>query len=75
MKQYKTMKASDYKHIYTWGRFMQSYDYYIARQQALASEENAPATAIYKRNSGEWATADDVQDPDYHALHKRLHKN
>jgi hypothetical protein len=41
-----------------------SYNYYIENEQAQAAEDMAPLNAIYKRESGEWCTADDIKSPE-----------
>lgn len=49
---------SRFPYVYAWGRKMGSYGYYIEKQMLKAEEDNAPKNAIFKRDSGEWATTD-----------------
>lgn len=56
-------QPKEYKHIRAWGKMLQSFEYYIVNEQRIASEDNAPLTAIYKRK-GEWITSDDL-DPNH----------
>jgi len=44
-----------YPCIALWGGVMGSYPYYIREQMHIAELDNAPADAIYKQDSGEWA--------------------
>jgi len=67
-------KPADYKHVAVWGRQMGSFAYYIKRQQELAFEAGAPINAIFERYAndgsgptGEWATADTIQDDERRA--------
>jgi hypothetical protein len=64
--------STDYKCIAIWGRITGSYGYYIKEQQALAAKDNAPLTAIYKRENGEWATAEQVKNEQsrYHLMNE-----
>ncbi len=48
----------NYIYIQAWGRMMQSYPYYITDQIKLARADNAPVTAIYKRE-GKWRCIED----------------
>lgn len=50
-----------YLSIVAWGRFTASSNDYIAAQLDKAKADNAPATAIYKRE-GRWYTLDDISD-------------
>ena len=51
-----------YKTIVRWGKNLDSKDYYIEDQVAQAVEDNAPQTAIYKKQDGSWAVAEDIKD-------------
>ena len=57
----KTTK--DYKAIRRWGNRMGSMNYYIEDEQAKALEDDAPITAIYRRN-GVWSLAEDIVEDD-----------
>ena len=54
----------DYKYIRAWGISLGSFDYYIENQIAKAKEDNAPQTAIYKRQDGTWATFEEIKRED-----------
>jgi hypothetical protein len=58
------MRTTDYIWIERWGKFLGSFDYYIKSEQSKALDENAPIGAIHKRDSGKWATIDEVTN--YH---------
>lgn len=49
----------EYRHIFAWGVMLSSQLWYIQRMQELASDENAPIDAIYKRN-GIWVSYTDI---------------
>lgn len=49
-----------YKTIARWGKYMGSKQYYIDAQIALAVKDNAPQTAIYKKDDGEWSIAENI---------------
>lgn len=53
----------EYPYIQAWGERLGSYQYYINDQIAKARESHAPANAIYQRQDGSWATADEVTEP------------
>jgi len=53
-------KPSDYEMIAKWGKMMGSHKGYVEDQQALAAKENAPVRAIFRRASGVWVVADEV---------------
>jgi hypothetical protein len=52
-----------HKYVVAWGKYVDSMDYYIKDQLALAEIDNAPENALFKRASGEWATLDSIEDP------------
>lgn len=54
----------EYGHIRAWGLALQSFPYYIRHQQQQASDDYAPLNAIYRKDDGTWATADQIQRPD-----------
>ena len=54
----------DYKYIRAWGYSLGSFDYYIENQIAKAKEDNAPPTAVYKRQDGTWATFEEIKRDD-----------
>lgn len=56
-------EAQDYPWIRKWGKYLTSGGSYIQQQIKLARKDGAPATAIYKRETGKWATIDDVTNP------------
>lgn len=56
-------RPEDYRHIRAWGRFMQSFEYYIVGEQKRAAEDNAPLDAIYKHSDGHWVRATDIESP------------
>ena len=49
-------KPNEYIHILRWGKRLGSMPYYIADQQQLAADTNAPLNAIYQKVDGTWAT-------------------
>jgi hypothetical protein len=51
-------KPEDYKHIRAWGVMLQSYEYYIRQQQETAAHDDAPITAVYKRDD-RWITIEE----------------
>lgn len=55
-------RRDKYPCIVRWGRELGSYAYYIDNQTAQAEADKAPATAIYKRDDGTWATAEGIAD-------------
>lgn len=54
------MPTTEYPFIDIWGRMLGSQAYYIADEKARAKADNAPQTAIYKRQDGSWATVNDI---------------
>lgn len=65
-------EPNEYKHIRAWGRMMHSYDYYIRNQQILASEENAPIDAIYRKPDGWHCFSDVTNTPVKNEIEERL---
>ena len=65
----------DYKYIRAWGISLGSFDYYIENQIAKAKEDNAPQTAIYKRQDGTWATFEEIKREDTKEEIMRIIKN
>lgn len=51
---------TDYKYIRAWGKMLGSFPSFIDNEVRRACEENAPATAIHKKASGEWATFEGI---------------
>jgi len=49
-----------YRHIAAWGKMLGSMPYYIKDRQKEALADNAPITAIYKRD-GKWDTFEEIQ--------------
>ena len=62
MQKMQKMDAKSYPYIVAWGRYLGSFDYYIALQIELANEDGAPADAIYKKDDGTWATFGGIKD-------------
>ena len=56
-------EATKYKAIWAWGRMMGSFTSYIRAEAAQAKADNAPESAIFKQDSGEWATLGDIKNP------------
>jgi hypothetical protein len=57
-------KASDYKYIRAWGKFLGSYEYYIVGEQERALEDDAPFDAIsYDDQNKRWRTVRDIKRP------------
>ena len=54
----------DYVLVRAWGIFMESSNAYIRDQVAIAHEDKAPTNAIYKQDSGIWATIEDLNRTD-----------
>ena len=54
----------DYKYVRAWGQSLGSHGYYIEEQIANAKKDNAPQTAIYKRQDGTWATFEEIKRDD-----------
>lgn len=54
-------KPSDYKSILIWGKSSGSNLEYIQKVQKTAYNDDAPLTAIYKKN-GEWATVEQIEN-------------
>lgn len=50
-----------YLYIRAWGKMSGSLPWYIERQVEQAKADNAPETAIYKRQDGSWATFGSVR--------------
>ena len=48
-----------FPYIVAWGERLHSLQYYIDGEVQGASDDNAPETALYKREDGSWATIDD----------------
>ena len=51
VKEEETMK---YLYIRAWGKLLGSFPYYIEGEVAKAEKENAPETAIFRREDGTW---------------------
>ena len=51
----------DYILIRAWGRFNESPQWFVRDQIKTAHEDKAPGNAIYKSDTGVWATIDDVK--------------
>lgn len=51
----------EYKYIWAWGRLLGSYPYYMENEAEKAKRENAPETAIYRKDDGTWATFEDIK--------------
>lgn len=70
-------KPKEYRHIYAWGRLLDSNRAFIDDEQERAASVNAPIDAIFERNAkdgsgptGEWAVASDL--PNDHDVFKLL---
>tara|TARA_B100000795_G_C22797959_1_gene440346 strand:- start:2741 stop:3013 length:273 start_codon:yes stop_codon:yes gene_type:complete len=50
-----------YKCIAIWGRELGSFPSYSKREQQIASQDDAPITAIYKRGDV-WVTAEQIEN-------------
>ncbi len=50
-----------YPYIVAWGRYMGSFQYYIDDQQLEAQQDNAPQTAVYKKDRV-WVTFDELPE-------------
>lgn len=51
-----------YKFVYAWGKYVDSKDYYIQEQMALAEKENAPLDAYARSADGTWHVIGDLID-------------
>lgn len=53
----RTIKNLMPKHpyVFAWHKILGSHDYYIADQLISAQRDNAPTSAIYLKEDGEWA--------------------
>ena len=51
---------TEYRFIRAWGELMGSREPYIRGQIARARAEGAPPTAIYRTQSGDWATTEGI---------------
>lgn len=49
-----------YSYIVKWGKYMQSFEYYIINQCYTAQTDNAPTNAIFKNDDGTWSTFDQI---------------
>lgn len=52
---------TDYKYIRAWGKMSGSFPYYISGEVEKARRDNAPDTAIYRRQDGTWAVFEDIE--------------
>ena len=57
-----SVNPEDYVCIALWGQELGSYAYYIELEQAKASREGAPLTALFKRPDGTWATLQEMKN-------------
>ena len=69
MTRYITRIGRSYEMIRRWGvNVMHSHDSYITDQIEIAAMDNAPQNAIFKRDTGVWATTDDIAHTDIRVL-------
>lgn len=54
--------------IVKWGRYLGSYDYYIANELLRAEEDNAPTTAYNHNDPNGWDIAENIKNPDIRKL-------
>jgi len=50
-----------YRYIRAWCRLLGSFPAYAENEAARAMADNAPETAIYKKDDGTWATFETIQ--------------
>jgi len=63
---------ADYRAIYSWGKALGSFDYYITAQREKAVEMKAPIDALYERD-GVWTTMRDlVADHPFRVYHANV---
>ena len=68
-------KPADYRHIWTWGRMMQSNPAFIHDEQARAADADAPIDAIYfSIEGGDWVRFTEVTEPSTLMYFERHHK-
>lgn len=51
-----------YLYVRAWGKMLNSYPWYVEREVEKAKTDNAPETAIYRRDDGKWAVFEDIEN-------------
>lgn len=68
-KRFIVKVGRSYEMIRRWGvNVMHSADWYVNDQIEIAAMDNAPQNAIFKRDTGVWATTDDIAHKDIRVL-------